>query len=124
MHAVPADLYLKKVYRCPCWTYLINKIFDADLRECSKILQAVSNFKILPTLVFSTRVVNRTSCFLICAVHMECGMILLAETKCLCTSEAEDDFFFISLNRRCCKHCIKHYMRKICKIFPFAVFHV
>ena len=78
MHAVPADFYPKKVYLCPCLTYLTNQVFDADICECSKILQAVSNCKMSPTLVFSTRVEYSTSCFLIFAVHLE--LILLAET--------------------------------------------
>ena len=58
MHAVPADFYPKKVYSCPCLTYLINQIFDADIRE---ILLAVAICKMLSTLVFSTRVENRTN---------------------------------------------------------------
>ena len=60
-------------------------------------------------LVFSTRVENRTSCFIICAVHLD--LILMTETKYLCASYAESHFYFMSLSRRYCKHCVAYYLR-------------
>ena len=41
MNVFPADFYPKKVYQCPCLTYLIKQIFDANIRVSLKILQAV-----------------------------------------------------------------------------------
>ena len=47
----------------------------------------------------------------------------MAETKSFCTSEVDGDFLFHNLNRRLCKSCIKHHVRKVCEIYPFKEFN-
>ena len=77
-----------------------------------------------PMSVFSILVENRINCFIVCAVHLD--LILLAETKYLYTSEAESDFFFISLRRRYRKHCVKQKKsssRKVHQNFLFTIFN-
>ena len=54
-------------------------------------------------------------------LHLE--QFLLAETKFLSTSEGEGDFYFESLNRHYCKHCIRHYLRKMAEFYPFTIFN-
>ena len=56
-----------------------------------------------------------------CAVLME--LILHAGTNYDCTSEADNDFFFMGLNKRYWKDCVKHYMRKVYNIFLFTIFN-
>ena len=41
-----------KLYRCPCLTYVINQIYDADIRNFGLILDYLSNmpcFAFLPS---------------------------------------------------------------------------
>ena len=79
--------------------------------------QALTIYKMSSTLAFNTHVENRTSCFIVCPVHLD--LILMAETKYLCASERESDFYFMSLSRRYCEHCGAHYLRKVHKNVPF-----
>ena len=95
-YEVPVDFYSRKVYRCPCLTYLINQIYDVDIGGHSQILKPVLYCRMIPTQVFSTRVENKTSCILVCATHLE--IILMAETKYFCTLEDDGDFLFHYLN--------------------------
>ena len=37
MPTVQADFYLKKVYCCPCLTYLVQQIHNADIRKWKTI---------------------------------------------------------------------------------------
>ena len=57
---VPAEFYVKKVYRCPCLTYSISRIYCADIREYSQILKAVLYCNRSPIQVFSMRMENKT----------------------------------------------------------------
>ena len=50
---------------------------------------------------------EKTSGISVCALHLQ--QVLLAETKFLCTSKGEDEFYFKSLNLPYCKQCIRHY---------------
>ena len=99
----------------------IYQIYHDDFRLYAKILQAVALFKpsSIP-LVFSTLVENEQSCFLLCDNHME--LVLRVEVHYDCTSEEEDDLIFDELRKSYCKNCIKHYLNKVCGIFPFENF--
>ena len=48
-------------------------------------------------------------------------LILHGEVKCV--SEMEGDISFEGLNKRFCKHCIKHYMRKVYYNLLFSIFN-
>ena len=52
-----------------------------------------------------------------CLMH-----IVIRYTKYQCTSQSDNDFLVISLKKRYCKSCIRHYCEKMCKSYPFKVF--
>ena len=74
-----------------------------------------------PMFVFCTKTDGETNGIAVCTVHLE--HFLLTEAKCLCTPEEEGDFYFERFNRRYCKHCIRHYLRKLAKFHPFTIFN-
>ena len=116
-----ADFYLKRVYSCPCLTYTVNQICDDGLREYTEISNTILIYKLSQVFAFSTRVENKRSCFVMCDLHIL--LILHAEASYDCTSETNDDFLFEGLNKRYCKDCVKHYLRKVYDIFPFTAFN-
>ena len=61
MSKVPAEFYPKKLYRCPCLTYLINEIYNAGTWKYSLILKAIEIGKMLSIFVFGTRTEDKTS---------------------------------------------------------------
>ena len=65
-----ADFYPKRMYQCPCLTYTVNQIYDDGLREYTEISSAILIYKLSPLFVFSTRVENKKSCFVMCDVRM------------------------------------------------------
>ena len=65
-----ADFCPKRVYQCPCLTYIVNQIYDDSFCEYTEISNAISIYKSLPVFVFLTRVENKKSCFALCNVHM------------------------------------------------------
>ena len=71
--------------------------------------------------VFCTKTDRGTNGIAVCTVRL--GQFLLTEAKFLCTSEEEGDFYFESFNRRYCKHCIRHYLRKLAEFDPFTIFN-
>lgn len=75
-------------------------IRNTDIRKWETIKQAVTTYKTSSMSLFSARVESKTSCFIVSTVYLD--LILMAETKYPCVSEAESDFYFISLSRRYC----------------------
>lgn len=115
---VPVKFVPRKVDRYPCLMYLINQIYNNDIREYSQILNSILYCKMAEIQIFIARVEN---CSIVCAVHLQ--QFLMTDRKVLCTSEARGDILFESLNRQYSNSCIRHCMKKICEIYPFRVFH-
>ena len=103
----------RKVYRCPCWTYVVNQIHDANICSYQLILDAIAKSGLAEEKVFSLRVENKTSCMLLCQVHLI--LTLLPKTKLECTSQSDSDFLNLALQRRYCKSCLKHYCENMCE---------
>ena len=111
----------RKVYRCPCLVHIVNEIYNTNIGSYLLILETTSKFtSIGAEQVFSLRVKNKASCMLVCRAHFM--LTLLSETKYKCTSQSDNDFLVISLQKRYCKSCIRHYFENMCKIYPFKVF--
>ena len=100
---------------------MIQRIHNVDIRKWETIITAVTICKMSPITIFGTRVADKKSSVIVCAVHMH--LILHTEAKYDCVLEIEVDVFFKSLNKRFCKHCIKNYMRKVYQNFPFTIFN-
>ena len=119
---LPADFYPKKMYRCPFLMHVVKQIYDDDFRDYTEVLAALSNYKPSSTLVFTTQVENnKESCFLMCDQHIL--LILRAEANYDCASESDDNFLLESLNKRYCKNCAKHCMKKLYYIFRFDIYN-
>ena len=110
----------RKVYRCPCLTYFVNQIHDANIRSYQLILDATSKSYLAEEQVFSLRIENKTSCMLLGQAHLI--LTLLSETKFECTSQSDSDFLILALQIRYCKSCIKHYCENMCEMFSFKNF--
>lgn len=96
-----------------------SKIYNANIGKYSLILKAIEIGKMSPIFVFCMQTEDKTSGISICALHLE--QFLFAFNKFSCTSEEESDFYFESLNRRYCKQCIRHYLRKMAEFYPFTI---
>ena len=66
----------KKVYRCPCLTYVVNQIHDANIRSYQLILDAISKSCLAEEQVFSLRVENKASCMLLWQAYL---ILILSE---------------------------------------------
>ena len=60
----------RKVYRCPCLMHIVNEICDANTCNYSLILETISKSCVAPGQVFNFHVENKTSCMLMCQVHL------------------------------------------------------
>ena len=87
----------KKVYRCPCLTYVVNQIHDANIRSYQLILDAISKSCLVEEQVFSLRVENKTSCMLLCQAYL---ILILSEAKYECTSQSDSNFLTLAFQRR------------------------
>ena len=107
----------RKVYRCPCLMHIVNEICDANIRSYSLILKTISKSCITPEQVFSLHVESKTSCMLMCQGHLI--LTLLSETEYECTSQSDNVFLVVSLQKRYCKSCIRHYFQnfRVCDCF-------
>ena len=107
---VPAEIFPTKVVCCPPLAVYINEIFNANIREYSRILKASIYNKMLAEHVFSARTEQNQSSLIVCAYHLE--QFLDARTKYFCASKEEGGFWFKGLSRGYCLHSIKHYVKK------------
>ena len=110
----------KKVYRCPYLMDIANFIHDANICSYLMIVDAVSKSCLAEEQDFSLQVENKTSCMLLCQAHLI--LTLLSETEYECTSQSDRNFLILSLQRRYCKSCIKHYCENMCDAFPLKIF--
>ena len=89
------NFHPREVYRCLCLMHLANEIYDAD----------------------SLSGENKTSCMIMCQAHFV--ITLLSETKYECTSQSDNDFLVIPLQKRYCKSFIRHYWENMSKLYSF-----
>ena len=66
-----ADFYPKKMYWCPCLTYLFNEIYNADICNYSTILKAITIGKMLPILLFCTKTDRRMNGIAVCTLNLK-----------------------------------------------------
>ena len=114
------NFFPKKVYHCPCLTYVINQIYDADIRSYTDILLAISNY-CQRGQVFTLCIKDKTNCLIMCQAHIIKTM--LSKVKYGCTSRSEKDLLFESLQKCYCKSCVRHYCNNMCSICSFTVFN-
>ena len=74
------NFFPKKVYHCPCLTYVINQIYDADIRSYTEILLAISNYS-QGGQVFTLK--DKTNCLIMCQAHIIITMLSKVKYGCI-----------------------------------------
>ena len=83
----------KVFYRCPCLMHLVHEISSKNIHSYLAILETISISCVTPEQFFSLHVENKTSCMIMCQVHLI--LTLLLETNYECASESDNVFFVI-----------------------------
>ena len=112
------DFCPRKVHQGPCLKRLFNNIYAKDcINEYLQILRSVDG----PRKVFARLL--RKNCIVVCNVPLGHFLMDNAETDCISEKGEGRDLRFKQLQKRFCRYCIKHYLKKMSDFYPFKVFN-